>query len=224
MVVSRPVDPRPGVSDMNVSVVIPHFGSDETLAPTLRVMETLYPDVELVVVDGNEQNDGFAGNCNRGARQASGELLVFLNNDCRPEIGWLEGLVAKADVWPVVGSLLKYPDGRIQHAGVNLIRLPGGLVAKNITNYRPSGNTDAVTGASLATQSDVFAAVGGFDEGYWNGYEDVDLCLAVTEHTGRRPWMESTSRAVHLESVSGPERWTKVRENEQRLNAKWGND
>ena len=50
-------------------------------------------------------------------------------------------------------------------------------------------------------RSEAFQDVGGFDEGYWNGYEDVDLCLAL----GAKGWRivyEPASVLMHHESAS----------------------
>jgi len=204
-----------------VSVIVPHYGPEDILTPCIDSLEPF--DIELIVVDGNERNDGFAGNCNRGAKDATSDVLVFLNNDCRVFDDWLDPLVAPLERYPIAGSLLLRPDGRVQHAGVNVMVLPGGgVVAKNITGRRGSGTVAAVTGASLAITADLFFAVGCFDTGYWNGYEDVDLCLKAKEHTGRQCWFAVESVATHLESQSGSERWIAVSENEARLRQKWG--
>ena len=208
---------------MATSVIVPHYGADQLLTECLAALDQHAPDVEQVVVDGNALNEGFAGNCNRGARAAVGDVLVFLNNDCTVHEGWLEPLEAALDGYPVAGSLLLYPDGSVQHAGVNVLRDPtGALEGRNVTVGRSASEVQAVTGASLAIDADLFWSVGGFDTGYWNGYEDLDLCFKITEHTGRRCWFAAESVATHLESVSGPERWSKVNDNIARLQTKWG--
>ena len=66
----------------------------------------------------------------------------------------------------------------------------------------------------------MFADLGGFDEGFVNGYEDVDLCLEVRARNWQ-VWYERDAVVCHLESQSGPARWTHVRQNVERLNEKW---
>lgn len=204
-------------------MIVPHFGAQQLLADCLVALDAYASDVEVIVVDGNERNDGFAGNCNRGARDASGDVLVFLNNDCEIHDGWLAPLLTALEDYPIAGSMLYYPDGRIQHAGINILRLPDGTIEGcNIGVPRSSGEVQAVTGASFAITADTFWTLGGFDDGYWNGYEDLDLCLRAHEHTGRACWLAADSTATHRESASGPERWTKVADNIARLQTKWG--
>lgn len=202
-----------------MTVIIPHYGDDALLTACLASLDT----EDVIVWDGNEENFGFAGNCNRAAAQATGDVLVFLNNDTIAHPGWLGPLEDALDLYPIAGSLLLYPDGRIQHSGVSILRYPNGtLEARNLTYPHPSGEVAAVTGACLAIRRDLFDALGGFDEGFVNGYEDVDLCLRATDATGMRCWYAAESKLTHLESQSGAERWTHVRQNVDRLNQKWG--
>jgi O-antigen biosynthesis protein len=209
---------------MGVAVVIPHYGDDALLKQCAAAVTaaTSWPH-SIEGWNGNDENHGFAGNCNRAAKNTDADTLVFLNNDCTVHPGWLEPLVAALDYHPIAGSLLLYPDGRIQHSGVAVHRYPNGFIeARNLTYPHPSGEVDAVTGACLAIRADTFWSAGGFDEGYWNGYEDVDLCLTVAKQTGERPWFCAESAVTHGESQSGPERWRCVNENVARLNEKWG--
>ncbi len=63
----------------------------------------------------------YSAACNRGAEVATGELLLFLNNDIQVvDPGWLGELVRVATLpgVGVVGTKLTYPDGTLQHAGV----------------------------------------------------------------------------------------------------------
>lgn len=222
---------------MTVSIMIPHYGAQELLQACLAaIWANTAMEVEVVVVDNgtghpidadvvirNEDNLGFAAACNQGAAASSGEHLCFLNNDTEVRGGWLEPLVAHLERGAgIVGSLLLYPDGQIQHAGVRLYRDQNGiLMAENRRQAYAQGEVDAVTGACMAVLRDVFFQAGGFDEGFWNGAEDVDFCLQVRS-LGYRCVYEPASVVTHRESVSGPERWRKVRENVARFHQKWG--
>ena len=129
----------------------------------------------------------FAAMNNRGARQASGEVLVFLNDDIAPlDPDWLTALAAHArrPEIGVVGARLLYPSGAIQHAGIVIGMMEGaGHLHRNTFgspywNWLPfTRNVCAVTGACLAIRKQVFDELDGFDESFPVNYNDVDLCL-----------------------------------------------
>lgn len=216
------------------SVVIPCLNRYDLTVNCLAALGT--DNLEVILVDNgstddtrqlsgdltirNSHNLGFARACNQGAEIASGELVVFLNNDTEVHEGWLPPLVDEFadDSVAVAGPTLVYPDGRVQSAGIDITRDP--VVATN-RKTGGGGNVWAVTGACLAARKSVFDELEGFDEGYWNGYEDVDLCLRIWE-SGRTVRYVPRSTVTHLESQSGPERWERVRENEHRLQERWG--
>jgi GT2 family glycosyltransferase len=158
-----------------------------------------------------ERNAGFATACNTGAVAALGEYLVFLNNDTIPEPGWLDALVeyARREHVPVVGSKLLFPDGTVQHAGVvfgfqgDPLHIYAGCPADHpaVNKSRPF---QAVTAACMLIRRDVFEPAGGFDTGYHNDLEDVDLCLRLGER-GHQVHYCHESVVYHLESASrGP--------------------
>ncbi|MCX5835053.1 MAG: glycosyltransferase family 2 protein, partial [Deltaproteobacteria bacterium] len=182
----------------------------------------------------NAANLGFAKACNQGARAATAPYILFLNNDTEPQPGWLEPLVEILDrdaSAAAVGGKMLFPDGTIQHAGVLILddrKLPDSLVARHIYYNQPSDFKEAnepriyqaLTAACLLIRRKAFEEVGGFDEGYWNGYEDIDLCFKLQE----KGWVlvyQPGSVLIHHESKSGPERFTKVRENIIQLHSRW---
>jgi GT2 family glycosyltransferase len=155
------------------------------------------------------ENAGFATACNRGAAAADSDLLVFLNNDTEPRPGWLEALLAHAEANPgaeAIGAKLLYPGGAVQHAGVvfgqdgyphNLYAgLPGDHPAAN--RSRP---LQAVTAACMLVRRSAFEAIEGFDAGYENSLEDVDLCLRLRERGGEVHYC-GEAVLTHLESAS----------------------
>ena len=181
------------------------------------------------------KNLGFSRGCNLGAAHARGRYLLFLNNDMEVLPGWLDPMVRTLDADPdvgVVGARLLFPDGTIQHAGVavvDYVEETPPIIGGQHKSYRKPGDDpevlrpqvlQVVTGACLMIRPEVFAAAGGFDEGYWNGNEDVDLCLKA----GEAGWLvvyRPESTVIHYESQSGPERFARTLPNIARFNAAW---
>ncbi|OLC99949.1 MAG: hypothetical protein AUH86_01220 [Acidobacteria bacterium 13_1_40CM_4_58_4] len=78
------------------------------------------PRMRGIVYLRSETNTGFVSSCNRGAAQARGEYLLFLNNDTTVKPDWLDALLETFQLEPragLVGSKLLFPDGRLQEAG-----------------------------------------------------------------------------------------------------------
>lgn len=204
-------------------VVVDNGSSDGTA----KVLAGFGGDVTVV---SNRANLGFARACNQGARLARAERVVFLNNDVEVAPGWLGALCAALDEPGVgaAGALLTFPDGTVQHAGVGLIEDAGGMLhgahfawKRSLAELGPLPlRPPVVTGALMAVRRDTFLSLGGFDEGYWNGNEDVDLCLRLRE-AGWEVALAPGCRAVHLESASGAARFARVAENVARLNYRW---
>ena len=210
--------PDPVEMAMSYRIIIPTINANPELLDQL-LTDLDYSEIRPVsVVSGGS----FAENCNEGAADATEDILIFLNDDTMPHVGWLPPLLDafRDPEVGIVGARLLYPDGRIQHAGV-YFDAPGGiLTAHNYLDDLESGDRDAVTGACLAIRADLFRACDGFDEGFDNGYEDVDLCLRVRAGGWRiRYCAEST--LTHYESQSGADRWRSVGANVQRLQDLW---
>ncbi len=220
---------------MSVSIVVPLFNRWDMTAQCLASLAGV--DAEIITVDNgstdetadrdvtirNRRNRGFAVACNQGARASTGDTIIFLNNDTEPTNGWLESLAMAAQAVGIAGPKLIYADGRIQSSGIWVdFDQPPGLEAVNRTDDHGSPFVHAVTGACLAIRRDLFNDLGAFDTGFWNGYEDVDLCLKARAN-GFRCLYEPRSVVVHHESQSDRrERFKAVNENVARLRAKWG--
>ena len=212
-------------------VVVVDNGSSDGTADFLRTEAARHPWLQ---VRTNLENAGFARACNQGAGAASGREVLFLNNDTEPRPGWVEAMLQTLDTDSTVvgvGSKLLFPDGTVQHAGVALFddhQQPDPLLARHIF-YRRRSDDPAVnvateyqvlTAACLLIRRTAFETAGGFDEGYWNGYEDVDLCLRLGA-TGGRLVYQPKSVVVHHESQSGPERFRAAAANVARLHSRW---
>ncbi len=194
----------------NYEILLVDTGSSDP--ETLEYYRTLAsrPEVNLIF---DKRPFNFHRVCNLGARHASGEIFVFLNNDTEalgPE--WLEELVGWAERPEVgiVGARLIRPDGTIQHAGL-IIGL-GGHGSHVFDGGRedqtgPFGSPDwyrdyqAITGACLAIRRELFEALHGFDEAYQVGYGDIDLCLRAVD-AGYRVVYNPFARLLHHEGAT----------------------
>jgi GT2 family glycosyltransferase len=155
------------------------------------------------------RNAGYAQACNEGAAAARGQRLLFLNNDTEPLHGWLGALTnyaAKHPAAAVVGAKLLYPTGLVQHAGVAIGQdgYPHNLYA-GLPSDHPAVNRSrplqAVTGACMLVERAAFEQAGGFDTGFLNSLEDVDLCLRIGAAGGEIHYCHEAV-LTHLESAS----------------------
>jgi GT2 family glycosyltransferase/tetratricopeptide (TPR) repeat protein len=173
----------------------------------------------------NAANFGFARACNQGALEARGTHVIFLNNDTEVTAGWLEAMLAAAQAPEAgaVGIKLLYPDGTVQHAGIGFINGIPDHPFRNAAAAAPEVNQpremDMVTGACLLLPRDLFLELGGFDESYRNGVEDIDLCLRARA-AGRKVLYEPKAVVVHHEGRSVG-RFDHVNENLQIFFRRW---
>lgn len=159
-----------------------------------------------------EENEGFSRTVNCGLRQArdSGRDAVLMNADieCMTP-GWLSIMRAQRDTQDrpasVVGALLLYPIGLIQHAGIFFSFLTRSFDHR--FRFGPYTLPEAqqaclcpVTGAFQFIRHECLENVGIYDEQFKMGYEDVSYCLDVFD-SGRECIYTPRVMAVHHESL-----------------------
>ncbi|MDI1320694.1 MAG: glycosyltransferase [bacterium] len=138
----------------------------------------------------HEKNLGFAAACNRGAAAATGDFLFFLNNDLVLLPRWLEPMLAAFDRFPdagLVGNIqLNAATGATDHTGIFFNHqgkpahdtgVPWSFRWLGVPACRA---VDALTGACFGLRRALWTQLGGFDEGFINGSEDIDLCLRAS--------------------------------------------
>jgi glycosyltransferase involved in cell wall biosynthesis len=223
-------------SGAKVSIVIPTKDKVELLRACVAsiLARTTYANYEIVLVDtGSTQQAthqyydelnaeprvriitqagpfNYSLVNNLGAREASGDVLLFLNNDTEAlEPDWLEELVGWAERPEVgiVGCKLIRPNGSIQHAGIVMGLAGHGshiFDGDRENDYGPFGSPEwyrdylAVTGACMAVRREMFEQLGGFDTAYQVGYGDIDICLRAVE-AGYRVVYTPFARVLHHE-------------------------
>ncbi len=212
----------------NYEVVIVDNGSSEENKKKIEDMvqqEEQAGTMKNIIYFYEPMEFNFSRMCNIGAEKASGEFLLFLNDDIEiseavkqnpnltePVEQWLTVLTGQAQVsyTGAVGCKLYYPGGiQFQHAGVlNLPIGPGHCLygmdddlnyyyGRNLLDY----NFCAVTGACLMVERKKFDEAGGFDEELAVAYNDVALCFRLLE-LGYHNVLRNDVALVHHESVS----------------------
>ena len=141
--------------------------------------EEYYPGVRVI---RNPENVGFAAGNNVGARAARGHYVVFLNDDTRVHPDWLTELVATARrrrAVSVASRVLNWDGARLDFVGgaVNCegkgFQLDYGQPAAG--RHLEEQPLLFACGAAMLVDRKSFLASGGWDEGTFAYYEDVEL-------------------------------------------------
>jgi GT2 family glycosyltransferase len=167
---------------------------------------------EIVFLD---ENLGFAPANNVGLEYARGEYVCYLNSDIMPSNHrWLDYLVGDLQAdrnLGIVGAILLFEDGSVQHQGLTFERLPQ-LANWPFPMHPGKGrrrappaqlvSVDAVTGACMVLSRSLAVQMGGFDEDYVIGdFEDSDLCLRI-RRDGLSCAVDGRAQLYHLERQS----------------------
>lgn len=149
---------------------------------------------------------------NLGCAAAPDGDVLFLNDDVHPleRADWLTRMAELLSLPGVgiVGALLRYPDGRVQHGGVRVephpehcgYAAPPDFPGRHFDLLVPN-SPEAVTGACVLVRRAVLAELGGHDERYVHIYGDIDLCLRAGELGWRTAWC-AAAELEHAESLT----------------------
>lgn len=250
-----------------VSIIIPTCDHIDDLSKCILSVEekTTYENYEIIIVENNSKDPktfayydeiqkewdnikvitwsgpfNYSAINNFGAKEASGDYLLLLNNDIEViSTGWIEEMLMYAQREDVgaVGAMLYYPDDTIQHAGV-VLGLGG--VAGHVFSRQLRGdvgymgklcyaqNVTAVTAACLLIKRSTWDEVGGLDEEFAVAFNDVDLCMRLRQAGYLNVWTPF-AELYHYESKSRgkedtPEKKSRFRGEEVRFMAKWNEE
>jgi GT2 family glycosyltransferase len=203
--------------------VIVDNGSSEEDATRLRELARDDHRVRLLAGHGNV---GFARGANMGAAAATGRRLMFLNPDAFLQPGCVQAMEETMRACPsegtpcLIGANVMNVDGTEQRGGRRgevtpvTTLLSFTRLAERIPYLRrfeihredepaPSEPVEVpvISGACFFMSREHFAALGGFDGGFFLHVEDVDLCWRVRQRGGRVVF-QPNARVVHLGSTS----------------------
>jgi FkbM family methyltransferase len=158
-------------------------GSTDGTVEYLKEYAKIHGNVKLIL---NEENKGFAAANNQGIEQASGDYIVFLNNDVVVTENWLDLLVAHAERHPeigMVGPMSNSVSGPQKVHEANYASNDMAAMHEFAQSWRSANSGDTketlrLVGFCLLVRKEMLDIIGGFDENYATGnFEDDDLCL-----------------------------------------------
>jgi GT2 family glycosyltransferase len=189
-----------------LSIIIPHYNAKAFLGPCLEALERQsYSCLEVILVDNGSsdgsveltrhsypkvkivelgQNLGLTGAINRGVAQASGEIVVALNNDTEVAPGWAQALVDALQAYPdagiVASKMLLFNQRDKLHSagdgfGTDGIPINRGVWQQDTGQYDSDRYIFGGCGGAVAYRRDMLVDIGLFDEELFMYLEDVDL-------------------------------------------------
>ena len=183
---------------------------------TVTMVRERYPWVVLLP---QPENVGFPRGNNIGFARANGRYLLALNPDTQLIGDALSKMLAYLEENPtvgLVGPLLRFPDGSIQHSrrrfpnfltGVfesTWLHAPGKVLDDYYMRDVPADrvqDVDWVEGAALMVRREVLDKVGGMDEDYFMYSEEMDWCRRIKD-AGWRVVYLPTAEVVHHQGKS----------------------
>ena len=179
-----------------ISVILPLYNDAATLGPVLDALraQTGSRAFEVIVVDDGstdrgpdlvvpphrlirQKNAGPGAARNRGAAEARGDILLFLDSDCVPPRDWVDTMAATMD--PEAGFDAAMGTIRAANDGV----VPRLVQMEVEDRYRgmatPPRSVDFIAAPACGVRAPVFAALGGFDIRLRQA-EDVEFAYRLT--------------------------------------------
>lgn len=190
---------RLAVGDLDFELIC-SWNGDEPLN-TSQLKEFPFKCIEL-------RPYNFSKNNNRLAELASGRYILFLNDDIALDSSSIANAVDYIAQNPrvgIVGANLRYPNGKLQHAGILIddTLMPYHLLKGQCDFSDPRVKSirefPAVTGAFLLIDREEFMQVQ-FDERCLVAAQDVILCYEYRKKFSKQVVYLPTSSAVHFEN------------------------
>ena len=186
-------------------IVIPHHSQHDMLAEVLKRIDNKI--FNIIIVSGGT----FGQNCNKGAKLAETNNIIFLNDDTEPTNEILIKMVDEKHSITGVGQYI--PAIRKKKFGIRIDRYKFQRFLSNSIeeNFMPSG-------FCFKIKKKTWERLGGFDNIYKNGAEDIDLFLRARSRRIKFGYLEDC--ITHFLSKS-ENRFDHAGENDIILERKW---
>ncbi|WP_449279521.1 glycosyltransferase [Leucobacter sp. GX0328] len=217
----------------SVSIVLVNFRGAEDTIEAVRHLDSIdWPkaQLEIVVVENasgddsaeriaaaaphvklikSKENLGFAGGCNLGVKHSTGDIVGFLNNDAKPDTGWVREAVRRFDessrIGAVASRVLNWEGDKVDFIDAGLTWFGMGYKPYSGLEIpdKPDVPHDVLfgTGSAMFVRRSVYEELGGFDERFFMFFEDVDLGWRLNLK-GYRYVYEPASLAYHKHHAS----------------------
>ena len=194
-------------------IIIPHHNRHTDLRNLLNCIDiSLF---NIIIVSGNS----FGINCNKGAKIAETDKLIFLNDDTLPTNEDLIKLDNSLDNYDMIGtSQIAGVDNKQKYWGIGLYN-QGGQIKHSIA--LEAEESIMVSGFCFGVKKEVWKKLKGFNEKFKTGNEDVDFGLRALEYDYKFGMLDL--EIEHLESQSSG-RMDNVNENEDLFYSIWTQD
>ena len=162
-------------------IVVDNASSDRTLDEVAKWM----PNARILSL---EANNGYGAGCNAGAREARGDIIVFLNQDVylsRAFVADIQSRMASDPAIGVCGGIVLSWDGtRMISAGQVFDPWTGyildyGFGSAHVDLRRATDDVFSPNGAAFAVRRSTFNEVGGFYEDFFMYFDETDLSWRI---------------------------------------------
>ncbi len=175
------------------------FADDASTDDSLNFIAQLQKKYPKIIIAHRNKNLGFAKNSNLAVKQASGDLVVLLNNDIYTPPGYLQNTLQHFSDDQVFGV------GLAEKGNLNWPKLfwkNGYIQYEPVVNYPKSHSAGWLSGGSSIVRKSIFTRLGGFDPVYAPFYsEDLDLGFRAWKSGYTLIWEPKSVVEHHHEST-----------------------